>query len=137
MEINAITRIVIEESIEIHKELGPGLLESVYELVLAKRLMDRGLRVKRQQMVPITYKGEVFPEAFRLDLLVEDLVVVELKSMERLAPVHFKQTKTHLRLLGKQVALLINFGETTLVEGLHRIVNGYDGPSPGDWPSLH
>ena len=131
MEINDITLIVIEESIEIHKEFGPGLLESVYELVLAKRLMDRGLRVKRQVMVPITYRGEVISEAFRLDLLVEDEVVVELKSIERSAPVHFKQTKTHLRLMDKRVALLINFGETTLMEGLHRIVNQYEGPSPG------
>ncbi len=126
--INEITSIIIEESIEIHKELGPGLLESVYEVILTKRLRDRGLKAVRQVMVPIVYQGHRFEEAFRLDLLVEDSVVVELKSIELMPRVHFKKVTTYLRLTGHEVALLINFGESRLMDGLHRIVNRYTGP---------
>ncbi len=126
--INEITSIIIEESIEIHKELGPGLLESVYEIVLTKRLRDRGLKATRQVMVPIIYQGHRFEEAFRLDMLVEDKVVVELKSIEVMPAVHFKKVTTYLRLTGHEVALLINFGEVRLTDGLHRIVNRYSGP---------
>ncbi len=125
MELNEITGIVIQECIKLHKQVGPGLLESVYEAVLAKRLTDRGLKVRRQVQVPIVIDGEFFQEGFRLDLLVEDAVIVELKSVQELVPVHFKQVQTHLRLMDLRIGLLINFGAETLVEGLHRIANNY------------
>ncbi|MBL8854296.1 MAG: GxxExxY protein [Planctomycetaceae bacterium] len=123
MELDKITGIVIEESIRIHRELGPGLLESVYEAVLARALARRGLKVERQKTVKFEYDGMVFEEGLRVDLLVEGCVVVELKSVEKLAPVHAKQTLTYIRLMRLQVGLLINFGGETLKEGLKRIVN--------------
>ncbi|HRD51444.1 MAG TPA: GxxExxY protein [Flavobacteriales bacterium] len=132
MEINRITGIIIEESIEIHRELGPGLLESVYEAVLARRLGKRGLQVRRQVPVPLIYDGETFEEAFRIDLLVDERIVVELKSVELMPLVAFKKTKTYLSLMNLEVGLLINFGEQVLKDGLHRIVNKYKGPRPND-----
>ena len=122
--INDITGTIIDCALAIHKDLGPGLLESVYEAVLARSLERRGLRVDRQQVIRFEYDGMVFDEGFRLDLLVEGQVVVELKSVEKIAPVHSKQVLTYLRLMHLQVGLLINFGAPTLKEGLHRIVNG-------------
>jgi iron complex transport system substrate-binding protein len=124
MEIDEITGAVVDASLKIHRELGPGLLESVYEAVLAREVERRGFRVQRQRAVRIEYDGMVFEEGFRADLLIEDCVIVELKSVERLAPVHSKQLLTYLRLMHLQVGLLINFGNATLKEGLHRIVNG-------------
>lgn len=132
MEVNRITGIIIEESIEIHRELGPGLLESVYEAVLARRLAKRGLTVRRQVPVPLIYEGETYEEAFRIDLLVAERIVVELKSVELMPPVAFKKTKTYLSLMGLEVGLLINFGEAVLKDGLHRVVNNYKGRKPGD-----
>lgn len=121
--LDDVTGAVIDAAMRIHRRLGPGLLESVYEVVLAKELQRRKLRAERQQPVRIEYDGLVFAEAFRADLVVEDRVVVEIKSVEELAPVHFKQLLTYLRLMNLQVGLLINFGEPTLKEGLHRVVN--------------
>jgi iron complex transport system substrate-binding protein len=123
MQLDTITGLVIEESIRIHRELGPGLLESVYEVVLARALQRRGLQVERQKVVRFEYDGMVFDEGLKVDLLVEGCVVVELKSVERLAPVHAKQTLTYIRLMNLRVGLLINFGGETLKEGLKRIVN--------------
>jgi len=123
MQLDEITGIVIDESIRIHRELGPGLLESVYEVVLARALQRRGLQVERQKVVKFEYDGMVFDEGLKVDLLVEGCVVVELKSVERLAPVHSKQTLTYIRLMKLNVGLLINFGGETLKEGLKRIVN--------------
>jgi iron complex transport system substrate-binding protein len=123
MQLDEITGIVIDESIRIHRELGPGLLESVYEVVLARALQRRGLQVERQKVVSFEYDGMVFDEGLKVDLLVESCVVVELKSVERLAPVHSKQTLTYIRLMKLNVGLLINFGGETLKEGLKRIVN--------------
>lgn len=123
MELDAITGIVIDEAIRLHKKLGPGLLESVYEAVLARALVRRGLQVERQKTVVFEYDGMVFEDGLRIDLLVEGCVVVELKSVEKLAPVHAKQTLTYIRLMKLQVGLLINFGGETLKEGLKRIVN--------------
>lgn len=123
MRINDISGIILNEAIRVHRELGPGLLESVYEAVLAKRLQQRGLSVDRQNPISITIDGEVYGEAFRLDLLVDGIVVVELKSVEELRSVHFKQVKTYLRLTDLQLGLLINFGEETLKQGYHRIAN--------------
>ena len=113
----------MDAAMKIHMELGPGLLESVYEAVLARALEKRGFKVERQKAVRFEYDGMVFEEGFRTDLLVESRVVVELKSVEKLAPVHSKQILTYLRLMKLPVGLLINFGSATLKEGLHRIVN--------------
>ena len=123
MDIDEISGRIVDAAYHIHTELGPGLLESVYEAVLAKRLEQRGLRVERQKPVSFQFDGLNFEEGFRVDLLVEGEIVVELKSVEHLAKVHSKQTLTYLKLLDLRVGLLINFGGATLKEGLHRIVN--------------
>jgi iron complex transport system substrate-binding protein len=125
METDELTGMIVDTAFHIHRDLGPGLLESVYELVLAAALQRRGLKVERQKPVAFTYDGMAFDEGFRVDLLVEERVVVELKSVEKLAPVHAKQLLTYLRLMKLPVGLLINFGAGTLKEGVHRIVNGY------------
>jgi iron complex transport system substrate-binding protein len=104
--------------------LGPGLLETVYEVVLAKLLKEQGLKVERQKSIPIRYAGCSFEEGFRADLVVEGLVLVELKSVESLSPVHSKQVLTYLRLLDLPLGLLINFGAASFKEGCKRIVNG-------------
>ena len=121
--LDDITGAVVDASLKIHMGLGPGLLESVYEVVLARTLELRGFRVERRKAIRFEYEGMIFEEGFRTDLLVEGCVVVELKSVEKLAPVHSKQVLTYLRLMNLQVGLLINFGAATLKEGLHRIVN--------------
>ena len=121
--LDDITGAVVDASLKIHMGLGPGLLESVYEVVLARALELRGFRVERQKAIRFEYEEMIFEEGFRIDLLVEGCVVVELKSVEKLAPVHSKQVLTYLRLMNLQVGLLINFGAATLKEGLHRIVN--------------
>lgn len=123
MQVNEISGVVLNEAIRVHRDIGPGVLESVYEAVLAKRLVHRGLFVERQRIVPLTIDGEEFGEVFRVDLLINSLVVVELKSVEVLHPVHFKQVLTYLRLLKLPLGLLVNFGEPTLKEGFPRIVN--------------
>ncbi len=131
-ELDTITGAIVDTALQIHRELGPGLLESVYEAVLARALERRGFHIARQKVVRFTYDEMVFEEGLRLDLLVDDRVVVELKSVEKLAPVHSKQLLTYLRLLNLPVGLLINFGAATLKEGLHRIVNLLEpSESPG------
>ena len=122
-ELDDITGAIVDTAIKIHRELGPGLLESVYEVVLARALEKRGFQVERQKGICFEYDGIIFEEGFRTDLLVNSVVVVELKSIEKLSPVHSKQLLTYLRLMNLQVGLLINFGGATLKEGLHRIVN--------------
>lgn len=122
-ELDDITGAIVDAAMKIHRELGPGLLESVYEAVLARMLERRGFHVERQKGIRFEYDGMVFEEGFRTDLLVESRVVVELKSVEKLAPVHGKQLLTYLRLMNLPVGLLINFGGATLKEGLHRVVN--------------
>ena len=125
LEINDITAIIIDQAVKLHKDLGPGLLESVYEAILEKELLAKGLFVERQKPISFTYDGLEFTDGFRVDLLIEKKVVVELKSVETLAPVHSKQLLTYLKLLNLQVGLLINFGAPTLKAGLQRIVNNY------------
>ena len=125
MEINQITSIIIEEAIYIHKELGPGLLESVYEEVLYYRLTKRGLEVKRQKGIPVVFEEVKLDLGFRADLIVEDKVIVELKSMDIIPPVHYKRTVTYLKLTKIKVALMINFNVMLLKEGIKRIVNNY------------
>jgi iron complex transport system substrate-binding protein len=127
-ELDEITGAIVDASLKIHKELGPGLLESVYEAVLARSLEKRGFQVERQKVIRFEYDGLVFDEGFRVDLLVEARVIVELKSIERLGPVHGKQVLTYLRLSQLSVGLLINFGTATLKEGLQRIVNNLPPP---------
>jgi GxxExxY protein len=130
MEVDEITGAIIDESIKIHRELGPGLLETVYEVVLARALQRRGFEVERQRAIKFEYDGLMFDDAFKLDLLVEGLVVVELKSVENIAPVHYKQLLTYLRLLKLPVGLLLNFGAATLKEGLKRVVNDWGSHQP-------
>ena len=122
-ELDDITGAIVDAAMKVHIALGPGLLESVYETVLAHELQRRGLRVELQKPVAIEYDGLHFDEGFRADLVVEDRVIVELKSVEKLAPVHSKQLLTYLRLLQLPVGLLLNFGAGTLKEGLRRVVN--------------
>jgi GxxExxY protein len=117
----------VDAAYHVHTSLGPGLLESVYEMVLAYELEKRALRVVRQQPVPIVYQGTRIEMGFRADLIVEDLVIVEIKSVEVVAPVHKKQLLTHLRLAGKRLGLLINFNVALINEGITRIANGMPG----------
>jgi len=124
-DTNELTGEIVDAALKIHKNLGPGLLESVYETVLMHALERRNISVERQKVVRFEYDGITFDDGLRIDLLVERRVIVELKSVEKLAPVLSKQVLTYLRLLNLQVGLLINFGAPTLKEGLHRIVNGY------------
>jgi GxxExxY protein len=119
-----LSRIVVDCAFRMHVEIGPGLLESVYEAVLDKLLQEKGLKVRRQQTIPIEVMGLSINEGFRADLIVEDLLLVELKSIEKFAPVHSKQVLTYLRLLNLPLGLLLNFGAATFKEGCKRIVNG-------------
>ena len=122
--LDDITGEIVDAAFKLHTCLGPGLLESVYETVLARELQRRGLQVERQKPVSFHYDGLDFNDGFRVDLMIESRVIVEIKSVEKLAPVHPKQLLTYLRLLNLPVGLLINFGAPTLKDGLHRIVNG-------------
>lgn len=124
MTENEISRQIVDAAFQIHTRLGPGLLESVYEVLMAHELRKRGLRVERQVPVRIAYDGIVFDEGFRADLIVEDLVIVELKSVEKTAPVHGKQVLTYLRLTGKRLGLLVNFGEALIKLGIAHVANG-------------
>ena len=123
--INDITGIIVDACVKLHIGLGPGLLESVYETILARDLERRGLRAERQKSLSFDYDGLHFEELLRLDLLVESRVIVEIKSVERLLPVHPKQVLTYLRLLDLPVGLLVNFGTPSMKEGIQRIANGY------------
>jgi GxxExxY protein len=122
--LDEITGEIVDAAYKLHVGLGPGLLESIYELILTRYLERRGLKVERQVSLSFEFDGLRFSEALRLDLFVESSVVVEIKSVEKLAPVHPKQLLTYLRLLNLPVGLLINFGAATLKDGIHRIVNG-------------
>ncbi len=123
MRINEISGQIIDASLEVHRALGPALLESVYEGALAYELDLRGWRVERQVDVPARYKTLTFDVAFRADLIVEDLIIIELKSIEKLLPIHSKQLLTYLKLTDKRLGLLINFNETLLKDGIVRLAN--------------
>jgi GxxExxY protein len=123
-EENRISKVVLDSAIRVHRRLGPGLFESVYEVVLAAELARRGLRVERQVGVPLVYEGIRFDIAFRADLIVNDLVIVELKSVESVGPVHRRQLLTYLRLANKKLGLLLNFNVELLKDGYCRVVNG-------------
>ncbi|HVU07343.1 MAG TPA: GxxExxY protein [Verrucomicrobiae bacterium] len=124
MTENEIATQIVDAAFKIHTRLGPGLLESVYEVVLAYELKKRGLQAIRQTPIPISYDEVRFDEGFRADLVVEGKVIVELKSVEAIAPVHKKQVLTYLRLTNLKLGLLINFGEELIKDGITRIVNG-------------
>jgi len=124
-DVDAISNDVIGEAIRNHRELGPGLLESVYESVLAVALERRGYRVARQVPVAIVYDGITIEGAFRVDILVEDTLVIEVKSIEQLGKIHAKQLLTYLRLMKQPVGLLLNFSCLTMKEGVRRLVNDH------------
>ena len=126
MELNNITALIVDAAYQIHNEVGPGLFESVYESVLADALESKGLQVSRQVVVPIRIGEKIFDEGFRADLIVNGLVIVEIKSVERLAPVHKKQVLTYLKLTNLKVGLLINFGGERLKGNIERLVLNAD-----------
>ena len=124
MTENAIAQEIVDIAYRVHTSLGPGLLESVYEAILANELRKRSLRVTTQHPMPIVYEGTRFEVGFRADLLVEEKVIVEIKSVSEIAPVHKKQLMTYLRLADKRLGLLINFNEFLIKDGITRLVNG-------------
>ena len=123
---NEIAREIVDSALHLHRELGPGLLESVYEVLLADDLKRRGLRVERQVVVPFTFRGRTFVEGFRADLIVEEKVIIELKSVEAFTKSDPKQLRTYMRLLNMKLGLLINFNAPLLKDGIIRIVNGLE-----------
>jgi len=123
--IDELSGIVVETAIGVHRDLGPGLLESVYEVVLAGRLEDSGLRVARQVPVPLSVDGRHFDAAFRIDILVEDRLILEIKAVEQLSKAHARQLLTYLRIFQQPVGLLLNFSGATMKEGIRRMVNDY------------
>ena len=124
MNENEVGKIVVDAAIMIHRELGPGLLETVYELVLAHEIEKHGLSVERQVAVPIEFQGIKFEEGFRADIVVEKKVILELKSVESVTKAHKKQVLTYLKLTGCKLGYLLNFGESLMKDGISRIING-------------
>jgi GxxExxY protein len=123
-QLNHISFLIIQSAIEVHRALGPGLLESVYRACMIYKLRQRNLSVVAEQLVPICYKGVIFEDGYRLDLLVADEIVVEIKAVETVLPVHRAQLLSYLRLTKKPIGLLINFNVPVLVKGVKRIMNG-------------
>jgi GxxExxY protein len=137
---NEITEKIIGAAIEVHRHLGPGLLESAYEECLCYEMSRIGIRFERQVHLPIDYKGLHLDCAYRMDLVVENLVIVEIKAVEEINPIHHAQMLTYLKASGRRVGLLINFDVAVLKNGIKRIVNEYTGPSlssPRKSPDLH
>ena len=126
MKENQLAGVIVDAAYRIHTKLGPGLFESVYEAVLSHELEKRGLAVERQKSIPIQYNNFIFDEGFRADIVVENSVIIELKSVETIAPVHKKQLLTYLRLTNLKLGLLINFGAALIKRGIFRVVNGLD-----------
>ena len=126
MTENEIGKIVVDAAIRVHKTLGPGLLETVYEIVFAHELSKRGLHVDRQVPIPIEYEGIRFDEGFRADMIVADRVILELKSVENVTAAHKKQIQTYLRLTGHKLGYLLNFGEALMKHGITRAVNNLE-----------
>ena len=135
MTENAIATEIVDAAYRIHTMLGPGLLESVYDRVLAYELRRRGLRTVRQQPIPVVYEEVHIATGFRADLVVEDKVIVEIKSVELVAPVHKKQLLTYLRLFDKRLGLLINFNVALIKDGITRVVNGLEDDTHANSPS--
>ncbi|HRH67905.1 MAG TPA: GxxExxY protein [Flavobacteriales bacterium] len=125
MTHNEVSSLVIKAAIAVHRALGPGLLESVYQVCLLAELKSMGLRAEEQVAVPIVYRGVRLANDLRIDLLVEDRIIVEIKAVDELHPIHTAQLLTYLKLTNKKLGLLINFNTTKLIEGLERVMNGY------------
>jgi GxxExxY protein len=123
-ELNNLSKEILDSSIEVHRNLGPGLLESVYEICLEDELKSRNISVKRQVTLPIIYKGRTLSKEFCIDLFVEDEIIVELKTVEHLLPIHEAQLLTYLKLANKKLGLLINFNEVLVKKGFRRLLNG-------------
>lgn len=123
--LDSVSSVIIGAAMEVHRALGPGLLESAYESCLAYELSERGLFVERQKGVPITYKSVEVDAGFRIDLLVDKKIIIELKAVESIAPIHKAQLLTYLKLTGLRVGLLMNFNVNILKQGLHRVVNNF------------
>ena len=123
MDENELSHVIIGAAIEVHRTLGPGLLESVYERALSFELRNKGFKVLQQQELPVVYKGVELGPGFRIDLLISDLVIVEIKSVERLLPVHEAQVLTYLKLTNKKLGLLLNFNSTAISASVRRVVN--------------
>jgi len=128
MNEDDLAKIVVQAALELHKEIGPGLLESVYDVLLASTLREQGLEVERQKPIPVVFRGKYFDEGFRADLVVSGLLLVELKSVAALAAVHRKQVLTYLRLGNFKLGLLINFGGALLKGNIERLVNNLEEP---------
>jgi GxxExxY protein len=126
-DLERIARIAVNCGYQIHKDLGPGLLENAYEALMEEALKQAGLSVRRQVAITMNYNGVLVENAFKIDLLVEEQLVLELKSIERIAPVHGKQVLTYLRLTNLQLGLLMNFGQAIFKDGLKRVANDYYG----------
>ena len=124
MHENEIGTAIVDCAVHLHQDLGPGLLETVYDVTLARKLEKRGLSVQRQVPIAIEYDGQHFDEGFRADLIVESRVIVELKSVEKVHPAHKKQLLTYLRLTGMKLGYLLNFGEALMKDGITRTING-------------
>lgn len=126
-DLERLARIAVDCGYRLHRDLGPGLLESAYEALLAESLRQAGLASARLVSVPLRYNGVVVDNAFKIDLLIENRLVIELKSVEKLAPIHGKQILTYLRLMNLPLGLLMNFGQATFKDGLKRVANDYYG----------
>ena len=124
-EINKLSGIILDSAIEVHRNLGPGLLESVYEVCLCKELDSRGIKYARQVSLPVVYKGEELEADFRIDILVENEIIIELKAVEAMIPVFEAQLLTYLKLSNKKLGLLINFNVPRLIDGYKRMLNGF------------
>lgn len=123
---NGIGEVVVDVAVKLHRELGPGLLESVYETILSAKLRSLGYEVQRQVAIPLKYEGIEFEEVFRADVIINDLVLLELKAVEKITYSHRKQLQTYLTLSGMKLGYLLNFNEGLMRDGIHRIVNGLD-----------
>ena len=124
MDINPLSNEIIGAALEVHRALGPGLLESAYEMCLAHELAARGLRFERQRAIPLVYKGEPIEVGFRADFVIEDAILLELKAVDRLQPIHIAQVLTYLKLMDLHLGLLINFNTKILQSGIRRVVLG-------------
>jgi GxxExxY protein len=124
MTENEIGTLVVDVAVNLHRDTGPGLMETVYEIIMATELARRGLHVERQVRVPIVYRDFVFPRAFRADLVIEQSVIIEVKSVQAVLPQHLKQVQTYLKLTGLKLGYLLNFGSPLMKDGITRCVNG-------------
>ena len=124
MNEEEIGALIVDTAVYIHKNLGSGLFENVYEIILSKLLSDKGLHVQRQLIIPIEFGGLQFDEGFRIDLFVEGKVIIELKSVEKISPAHKKQLLTYLRLTKTKLGFVLNFGAAVMKDGIERVVNG-------------